>query len=247
MECPNNHTILFNDNGEYEPSSEEEREAFDEEKFQDANKNEDLPSCEFERGAALVVPQILNVQMKGAENGQQHNLFQTRAMVEGKVCKVIIDGGSCHNHASREMVGKLGLRLLRHPHPYHVQWLSDAGDIKNGYRVKVPFKVGEYIDTVECDVAPMIIWHLLLGRPWQYDSSSLHCGRTNQCTMKWKGKILILKPMTPQQILVKHLQKSSEVRVESEKDREKNNSSALHKSVSENHKSNERDQKKRGK
>jgi hypothetical protein len=65
--------------------------------------------------------------------------------------------------------------------------------------------------------------------------------------MKWKGKILILKPMTPQQILVKHLQKSSEVRVESEKDREKNNSSALHKSVSENHKSNERDQKKRGK
>jgi hypothetical protein len=183
--------------------------------------------------------------MKEADNGQRYNLFQTRAKVEGKVCKVIIDGGSYHNLASCEMDDKLGLKLLRHPHPYHVQWLSDAGDIKIGYRVKVPFKVGEYIDTVECDVAPMTVCHLLLGSPWQYDRSSLHCGRKNQYIIKWKEKSLILKLMTPRQILVEHLQKRSEVKGESEKDREKSNSSALHKSVSENHKSNERDQKKR--
>jgi hypothetical protein len=30
-ECPNNHTILVNDNVEYESASEEEHEAFDEE------------------------------------------------------------------------------------------------------------------------------------------------------------------------------------------------------------------------
>jgi hypothetical protein len=83
--------------------------------------------------------------------------------------------------------------------------------------VKVPFKVGEYIDTVECVVAPMTVCHLLLGRPWQYDRSSLHCGRTIQYTIKWKGKSLILKPMTSQQILAEHLQKSSEVKGESEK------------------------------
>jgi hypothetical protein len=63
--------------------------------------------------------------MKEAENGQRHNLFQTRAKVEDKVCKVIIDGGSCHNLASKERVDKLGLKLLKHPHPYHVQWLNN--------------------------------------------------------------------------------------------------------------------------
>ena len=68
--------------------------------------------------------------MKEAKNGQRHNLFQTRAKVEGKVCKVIIDGGSCHNLASKEMVDKLGLKLLKHPHPYHVQWLNNSGSIK---------------------------------------------------------------------------------------------------------------------
>jgi hypothetical protein len=111
------------------------------------------------------VTQILSVQVKEAENGQRCNLFQTRAKVEGKVCKVIIDGGSCHNLASKEIVEKVGLKLLRHSHPYYVQWLNGSRDINIGYRVKVPFKISEYVDTIECDVVPMIVCHLLLGRP----------------------------------------------------------------------------------
>ena len=93
--------------------------------------------------------------------------------------------------------------------------------------MKVPFKIGEYIDTVECDMAPMSMCHLLLGRPWQYDRSTQHCGRTNQYTINLKGKKLILKPMTPQQILAEHLQKNSEVRNESGKEGEKKNLSAF--------------------
>ena len=214
-ECPNARTIIVNDQGEYESASEEEQE----DSGSESNLEKDI--CEFESGAALVVTQILSVQMSDAENGQRHNLFQTRAKVQDKVVKVIIDGGSCHNLASKEMVEKLGLKLLKHPHPYHVQWLNNSGSIKIAQRVKVPFKIGEYIDTVECDVAPMTVCHMLLGRPWQYDRSSLHCGRTNQYTIKWKNKELILKPMTPQQILAEHLQKSSEVRNESAKEGEK--------------------------
>ena len=129
-ECPNNRIIIVNDQGEYESASEEEQEAMDGGQLEDATKNEGHTSCEFEGGAALIVTQILSVQMKEAENGQRHNLFQIRAKVEGKVCKVIIDGGSCHNLASKEMVDKLGLKLLKHPHPYHVQWLNNSGSIK---------------------------------------------------------------------------------------------------------------------
>ena len=238
-ECPNNRTIIVNDQGEYESASDEEHEDIEEE------ENVEKDFCEFEQGAALVVTRILSVQMSEAENGQRHNLFQTRAKVEDKVCKVIIDGGSCHNLASKEMVEKLGLKLLKHPQPYHVQWLNNSGSIKIAQRVKIPFKIGEYVDTIECDVAPMTVCHMLLGRPWQYDRSSLHCGRTNQYTIKWKGKELILKPMTPQQLLAEHLQKSSNEKNESAKQGEKKNSSAIHKSVSESHKPNIRENKKR--
>jgi hypothetical protein len=68
-ECPNNGTIIVNDQGEYESTSEEEIEVDDEEKFQDAEE-EAHTYCEFEIGVALIVTQILSVQVKEVENGQ---------------------------------------------------------------------------------------------------------------------------------------------------------------------------------
>jgi hypothetical protein len=113
-ECPNNRTIVVNDQGEYESTSEKKHEDIEE------VDNPEKEICAFETGAALVVTQILSVQMSEAESGQRRNLFQTRAKVEDNVCKVINVGGSCHNLAIKEMVDKLGLKLLKHPHPYHV-------------------------------------------------------------------------------------------------------------------------------
>jgi hypothetical protein len=138
--------ILVTDDGEYTSASEEEAKARN---VDDTDKLEEHTGCEFKHGTALVVTQILSVQMKEAEIGQRHNLFQMRAKVQDKVVKVIIDGRSCHNLVSREMVEKLDLKLQRHPHTYHVQWLNESGDIKIGYKVKVSYKIGEYVDTVE--------------------------------------------------------------------------------------------------
>jgi hypothetical protein len=107
-ECPNNRVIIVNDSGEHESASEEK---VVEENADEPLEEEEHAGCEFEQGTALVVTQILSVQMKEAESGQRHNLFQTRAKVQAKVVKVIIDGGSCHNLASHEMVDKLGLKL----------------------------------------------------------------------------------------------------------------------------------------
>ena len=77
-ECPNNRVILVTDDGEYTSASEEEAKAGNED---DIDKSEEHTGCEFEHGTALVVTQTLSVQMKEAEIGQRHNLFQTRAKV----------------------------------------------------------------------------------------------------------------------------------------------------------------------
>jgi hypothetical protein len=97
-----------NDDGEYTSASEEEAEAGN---VDDTHRVEEHTGCEFEHGTALVVTQILSVQMKEAEIGRRHNFFQMRAKVQGKVVNVIIDGGSCHNLVSRELVEKLGMKL----------------------------------------------------------------------------------------------------------------------------------------
>jgi len=44
---------------------------------------------------------------------------------------------------------------------------------------KVEFQIGRYKDKVVCDIMPMDVCHILLGRPWQYNRKVVHDGLTN--------------------------------------------------------------------
>ena len=117
---------------------------------------------------------------------------------------------------SKDLCHKLGLTYLLHPRPYHVQWLSDKEEVKVNQMVRVTFSIGKYIDSVDCDVVPITVCHLLLGQPWQYDHSTIHDGRTNRYNFRWNKLDVTLKPLTPQQILNSSMQKI-EMHVESAK------------------------------
>jgi len=45
-------------------------------------------------------------------------------------------------------------------------------------QVLITFAIRKYKDEVLCDVVPMKVIHVLLGRPWQYDRKILHDGHT---------------------------------------------------------------------
>lgn len=117
-----------------------------------------------ETGDMLVVCRALSA-LSEPEAMQRENLFFTRCTVQHKVCSMIIDGGSCTNAASKTMVDKLGLKTSKHPRPYRLRWLDSNTEIKIAEQVTIPFKIGKYQDEVLCDVVPMKVGHLLLGRP----------------------------------------------------------------------------------
>ena len=100
--------------------------------------------------------------------------------------------------------------------------------------VIVTFSIHNYTDTVDCDVVPMTVCHLLLGRPWQFDRRVVHDGYENTHAFKWQGKGVKLLPMTPAQIMAVDMQKKKL----SESKREKKNTSVVQKLVSERHKPN---------
>ena len=77
----------------------------------------------------------------------------------------MVDGGSCANVASTELVSKLSLPLIKHPNPYKLKWLDDDSEVKVRNRVMINFSIGNYVDEILCDVIPMTVCHLLLGRP----------------------------------------------------------------------------------
>jgi hypothetical protein len=68
--------------------------------------------------------------------------------------------------------------------------------LKITHKVRVPF----IVDEVECDVLPLEVCELLLGRPWQYDRNAMHAGRENTYYFVHDGKQRTLKPMRDDQI-----------------------------------------------
>ena len=124
---------------------------------------------------SLVAQRALSVQLSQAEHDQRHNLFQTRGVVKDRAIRIIIDGGSCNNLVSMEMVEKLAISTRQHHHPY-IQWFDSTGRLKETRTARVHFSIGTYSDFVDCDVVPMQACSLLLGRPWQFDKEFVHVG-----------------------------------------------------------------------
>ncbi|KAK1631603.1 hypothetical protein QYE76_005918 [Lolium multiflorum] len=194
--------MIINEDNEYETGDDVDPNAPEDDDY-DTDGEDAYPS---DARTIVVSQRALNVLPSAST--QRCNLFQTKALVgPDKACKVIIDGGSCRNLASKELCTKLKLKYLPHPHPYYIQWLSDNGEMKVNHMVRVEFAIGPYKDCIDFDVVPMTVCHLLLGRPWLYDRSVQHNGRANTYHLEFKGKKINLQPMTPQQIVNESRQK----------------------------------------
>uniref|UniRef100_A0A2N9IAJ9 Integrase catalytic domain-containing protein n=1 Tax=Fagus sylvatica TaxID=28930 RepID=A0A2N9IAJ9_FAGSY len=126
---------------------------------------------EEEEGVVLVMKKTLLTPRKEEEDDWlRDNIFHSTCSILGKVCQLVIDGGSCENVVSQEAVNKLGLKTEEHPHPYKLSWLKKGGEIK------------------------------VTRRPWQYDRDTCHNGRNNTYSLKLKGKKITLLPMKHQVI-----------------------------------------------
>ncbi|KAK1696433.1 hypothetical protein QYE76_013130 [Lolium multiflorum] len=124
-DCPNRKVMFINEDNEYETGDDADPNAPDNDDY-DTDGEDAYPS---DARTIVVSQRALNVLPSAST--QRCNLFQTKALVgPDKACKVIIDGGSCRNLASKELCTKLKLKYLPHPHPYYIQWLSDNGEMK---------------------------------------------------------------------------------------------------------------------
>ncbi|KAK1698216.1 hypothetical protein QYE76_014913 [Lolium multiflorum] len=136
-DCPNRKVMIINEDNEYETGDDVDPNAPDDDDY-DTDGEDAYPS---DARTIVVSQRALNVFPSAST--QRCNLFQTKALVgPDKACKVIIDGGSCRNLASKELCTKLKLKYLPHPHPYYIQWLSDNGEMKVNHMVRVEFAIG---------------------------------------------------------------------------------------------------------
>jgi len=66
-------------------------------------------------GELLVLQRILHAKESSEEEGQREHIFHSKCTIEGKVCSTIIDGGSCTNVSSTQLLSKFSLPTVLHP------------------------------------------------------------------------------------------------------------------------------------
>ena len=64
------------------------------------------------------------------EDWLRTNIFYTTCSIGGRVCSMIIDGGSCENVVSQEVVNKLKLTTQDHPQPYKLYGFKKGSEVK---------------------------------------------------------------------------------------------------------------------
>ena len=98
------------------------------------------------------------------DNWKRTSIFHTIIQIGDKKCKLVIDGGSSMNVVSKDAVKSLNLKVELHPSPFRVAWVNDH-TLPITQRCLVSIQIGDYNDEIYCNVLPMDVAHVLLGRP----------------------------------------------------------------------------------
>ncbi|RDX72946.1 hypothetical protein CR513_47508, partial [Mucuna pruriens] len=122
----------------------------------------------------------------------RENIFHLHCHILGQLFSIIIDGDSSVNVAISSLVEKPKLPTLAHPRPYKLQWLNDEGELVVTKQVFLSFTLGKYEDKMLCDVVPMEVTHILLGRTLQYDCKVTHDSN--------RFSFVTIKPLSPKDV-----------------------------------------------
>jgi hypothetical protein len=129
-------------------------------------RQRDVEAEGAEDGTSLMLRKVLlKPEVEIEKLVQRNNLFRTACKTKDKLCKVIIDSGSTDNILSTKIVEKLELKTTAHPRPYKVSWMQKGHLVMITKQCLVEIKIGGYKDEILCDVIPMDVCHILLGRP----------------------------------------------------------------------------------
>ncbi|RWR91096.1 putative mitochondrial protein [Cinnamomum micranthum f. kanehirae] len=148
--------------------------------FQDIEADDGTPLLFLDRRL------LLADSIEGNDDWNHASIFRSRVNCKCKSCNMIIDGGSAINVISQEAVEKLKLPTGKHPRPYKVAWVNNYS-IPVCKQCVVPFRVGNYEDTIRCDVIPMNVSYILFRQPWLKKLKVITDHGHNTYSFNWKG------------------------------------------------------------
>ena len=126
--------------------------------------------------------------------------FYTRCGVKDKICSLAIDGSCEVNLATAIMVEKLNLPTIGHLRPHKL--MSTQGVVWVTKHTLVPIQIGKYVDEVLCDVVPIQVTHVLLGKAWMSRREVKYDGHTNKYSFLFNSRRIALVSLTYDQFCI---------------------------------------------
>lgn len=113
------------------------------------------------------------------EAWQKPSLLSSTCTVKGKVCRFVVDSGCSANVVSEEAVCKLSLTSETYPHQYHLLWIQTGAEVHASQRTCLSLSIGSfYKDALYCNIAPIDVSPIILGRLWQCNREVIRNGKT---------------------------------------------------------------------
>ena len=78
--------------------------------------------------------------------------------------------------------------------------MNDCGEARVNKQVLVSFSIGKYSDEMLCDVVPMLVRYLLLGRLEEFNRRATKNGYANRYSFVSNNRVITLAPHTPKQV-----------------------------------------------
>lgn len=90
-------------------------------------------------GQSLVLRRACLAPKQPVETERRHQLIESTCTINGKICRLIVDSGSCENVIAEDAdaVTKFALVTEKHPHPYSLVWLQRGNNVTVDRRVQV--------------------------------------------------------------------------------------------------------------
>nr|KYP31820.1 hypothetical protein KK1_047675 [Cajanus cajan] len=195
-QCPTKKTMVLKSQDHYSSLDEDTSSSCNSEDEAIDSEEEILPCERY----LLLVRRLLSNQSSEFDQSQRENLFQTKSKVLENTCSLIVDSGSTSNCCSTRLVDKLALTTKPHPKPYKMQWINEERGIVVDQQASIPISIGKYQEEILCDMVPLEVSHVLLGRPWQFDKETIHDGLTNKISFQHLGKKFVWCPLSSFQV-----------------------------------------------
>ena len=128
---------------------------------------------------------------------QEERLFHSQMWVKGSPVQFIVENGSQKNLISLEVVKRLGLPTIDHPHPYTIEWLHKGWVLCVSQQWYLPYSIKPFTDEVLCDISPLDVSDVLLGEPYLWKQHAMYESRLRFVIISLGNKLYRIPEVAP--------------------------------------------------